>query len=87
MPSCMLDRAQLENRAILTQHNVSENLVVSHLDVANGDTEAENFLQLELDGGSDLVDLVGKIFGMRHRRREFSSYNMAIKQYDYWPRV
>jgi len=61
------------DKEVDAQHNVSENLVVSHLDVANGDTEAENLLQLELDGGSDLVDLVGKIFGVRHRRREFTS--------------
>ena len=51
--------------------------------MANGNAEAENFLQLELDSGSDFVDFVGKIFGMRHRRREFASYDIGIEQYDY----
>ena len=55
--------------------------------MANGNAEAENFLQLELDSGSDFVDFVGKVFGMRHRRREFASYDIGIDQYDYWPRI
>jgi hypothetical protein len=38
------------------QHGVGEDLVIGHVDVADGDTEAENLLKLELDGGADLDD-------------------------------
>lgn len=57
-----------------TEHDVGKNLVLSHLDVADSDTQAENLLELELDGRADLGQLVGKVFSMRYRGREFSSY-------------
>jgi len=47
------------------QHDVTDQLILSHLDVTDGDTHAENLLQLELDGRLDLSDLVGEIFGVR----------------------
>jgi hypothetical protein len=55
-----------------THHHVSENLVVVHLDVSNGDGQAEHFLQLELDGRTYLGELIAQVFGMRDRRREFT---------------
>ena len=39
------------------QDDVLEELVGSHLDVTEGDSEAEHLLQLELDGGADLLNL------------------------------
>jgi hypothetical protein len=63
---------------ILTQHDVAENLVVGHLDVADGDTEAQNLFELELDGGADLVDLVGKILSVGHGGGELSSWSRRI---------
>ena len=33
-----------------TEHDVGEDLVVGHLDEADSDAQAENLLQLELDG-------------------------------------
>ena len=47
-----------------TQHDVAENLVLSHVDVADGDTQAENLLQLELDGRANLDDLVVQVLGV-----------------------
>jgi hypothetical protein len=39
------------------QHSVLDNLILSHLDIANGNTQAENLLELELDGSLQLVHL------------------------------
>lgn len=39
------------------QHDVSNQLVFGHGNVANGDTQAEDLLQLELDGGTDFIGL------------------------------
>ena len=38
---------------IRTEHDVAQNLIVVHPDMANGDTETEDFLELELDGRTD----------------------------------
>ena len=46
------------------QHDVTNQLILGHLDVADGDTHAENLLQLELDGRLDLGDLVGEILSV-----------------------
>ena len=56
-----------------TQHDVGEHLVVGHLDVADGDTQAKNLLELELDGGAHLKDLARKVLSMRHRGGELAS--------------
>ena len=42
--------------------------------MSNSDTQTENFLELELDGGTNFGDLDGKIFAVGDGRREFSSY-------------
>ena len=54
------------------QYDVGEDLVVGHLDVADGDTQTENLLQLELDGGLDLVDLASKVVGVGDRSGELA---------------
>lgn len=61
-------------RWVRTQHDVSKDLVVVHLDVANGDTEAQDLLQLEFDGGADFGELVREVFSVRDGSRELSSY-------------
>jgi len=48
----------------LTKHDVAQNLIISHLDVADGDTQTKDFLQLELDRRTDLSELVGKVLGV-----------------------
>ena len=55
-----------------TQHDVREDLIVGHLDVANGDTQAENLLELELDRRADLGDLVLEVLGVRDGRGELA---------------
>ncbi len=46
------------------KHDVAEELLGLHLDVADGDTHAEDLLELELDGGLDLGDLGGEVVGV-----------------------
>ena len=65
-----------------TQHDVRENLILRHLDVTDSDTQAKDLLELELDGRADLSDLVGKVLGMGHGRRELASY-VIVSQYCY----
>lgn len=47
------------------QHDVTNQLLLLHADVSDSDTHAENLLQLELDGGLDLVDLASQVIGVR----------------------
>jgi hypothetical protein len=54
------------------EHDVLDNVVLLHVDVGDGDTETKNLLELELDGGSDLVDLSGKVLGVGDRGGEFT---------------
>lgn len=56
-----------------TQHDVGEDLVVGHLDVADGDTQAKNLLELELDRRADLGDLVRKVLSVGDGRGELAS--------------
>lgn len=43
------------------QRGVLADFLVLHVDVADAAAEAEDLLQLELDGGADFEDLVGKV--------------------------
>lgn len=45
-------------------HDVGEELILGHLDVADSDTQAEDLLELELDGGTDLVGLLADVVGV-----------------------
>lgn len=62
------------------QHDVTNKLLLAHLDVADGDTHAENLLELELDGALDLVDTSGKIIGVRNGGRELSGLGQTRTQ-------
>lgn len=56
------------------QHHVAEHLILSHLDVANSDTQAEDLLQLELDGRTDLSDLVAEVLSVGDGSGELSGW-------------
>ena len=56
------------------QHDVTDEVVLGHVDVADSDTHAENLLQLELDGGLDIGDLGAEILGVRDGGRELASW-------------
>lgn len=52
---------QKRNQVVDGQHDVRDQLILSHANVANGDTQAEDLLQLELDGRLDIGDLLLEI--------------------------
>jgi hypothetical protein len=54
------------------QHDVTDELLIGHVDVADGDTHAENLLELELDGGLDVGDLGGKVLVVGDGGRELA---------------
>ena len=54
------------------QHDVTDELLIGHVDVADGDTHAENLLELELDGGLDVGDLGGEVLVVGNRGGELT---------------
>jgi len=69
------------------QHNVTDEVVFGHVDVADSDTHAENLLQLELDGGLDVGDLGAEILGVRDGGRELASCVVCQFVLCYWRRT
>ena len=67
-PHCMIYVSDSER----TQHDVCKNLVLSHLDMADSDTQAEHLLELELDGRTDLSELVAQVLSVRDGGRELA---------------
>jgi len=53
---------QERDKVVDGQHDVRDQLVLSHVNVANRNTHTQDLLQLELDGGLDFVDLGAQIF-------------------------
>jgi len=45
-------------------HDVGQKLILRHVDVTDSDTQAENLLKLELDGGTDLISLLANVIGV-----------------------
>jgi hypothetical protein len=48
--------------------------------MANGNTQAENLLELELDRRANLGDFVGKVLRVGHRRGELASYSVSSQR-------
>lgn len=63
---------QQRDQVVDGQHDVSDQLLLGHANIADGDTHAENLLELELDGGLDLGDLVAKVVGVGDRGGELA---------------
>lgn len=68
------------NEVVDGQHDVSDELVVGHANVANGDTKAQNLLKLELDGGLDVGNLGGHVFRVGDGGREFTGLGKTRTQ-------
>jgi hypothetical protein len=64
---------QQGHEVVDSQHDVTDQLILSHADIADGDTHAENLLKLELDCGLDIGDLVGEILSVGDWGWEFAS--------------
>ena len=56
---------QQRDEVVDGQHDVGDQLIRGHADVADSDTHAQNLLQLELDGRLDLGDLAAEVVGVR----------------------
>ena len=63
---------QQRDEVVDGQHDVADQLILRHADVANGGAHAQHLLELELDGALDLGDLVGEIFVVGDWRRELA---------------
>lgn len=55
------------------QHGVLDNLILGHLDIANGNTQAEHLFKLELDCSLQLVHLFLQVISVRNGGGEFTS--------------
>jgi len=67
LPSLLQQRDEIVDG----KHDISDQLVLSHSNVSDGYTHAENLLQLELDGGLDFGELDAEVIGVRHGGWEF----------------
>ena len=60
------------------QVDVDEQLGFGHLDVADGDAEAESLLELELDGALDFVELLKNVFVGAEQRGELAGLGEGV---------
>ena len=68
LPSLLKKRYEEVNSKL----NVQDYVLLAHLHVTDGKVQAHNFLQLELDGALNLVDLVLDVLLGRHTRGELT---------------
>jgi len=71
---------QQRDEVIDGKHDVSNQLVLGHADIANSDSHAKNLLELELDGGLDISDLVLEVVGVGDGRWEFAGLGKTWTQ-------
>lgn len=64
---------QQRDKVVDSQHDVGDQLVFTHTNIANSDTQAEDLLQLEFDSRFDFGDLAVHILIVRDGGREFTS--------------
>jgi hypothetical protein len=63
---------QQGDEVVNSQHDVTDQLILSHADIADSDTHTENLLKLELDCGLDIGDLVGEVLSVGDWGWEFA---------------
>lgn len=68
MPVLLQERDQ----EVDAHHDVGDDLVFRHANVADSDRETEHLLQLEFDGGTDFVGLFRDVIRVRDGRGEFA---------------
>src|SRR5690606_295011 len=78
-PNVLPALLQKRDEVVDGQHDVGDQLLLGHLDVADGDTHAEHLLELELDGRLDLVQLAAKVLGVRDGRGELASCGTVLE--------
>lgn len=55
---------QQRDKEVDGHHDVGNKFVFGHLDVSDGNSKAENLLQLELDGSTDFINLLVQVVDM-----------------------
>lgn len=65
---------QQADQVIYGQHNVGNQLILSHAHITHSHAHTQHFLQLEFDGRLDFGNLVVEIFGVRDGSRKFARY-------------
>lgn len=63
-PNVLPALLQQRDEVIDSQHDVTNQMVLSHANVPNSNTETQNLLQLELDSALDIGDLLGEVLGV-----------------------
>jgi hypothetical protein len=71
---------QQRDEVVDGQHDVSDQLVLGHANVSDGNTETENLLELELDGALDVGDLGGEVLSVGDGGGELSSLGKTGSQ-------
>jgi hypothetical protein len=69
LPAFLQERHQVVD----SQHDVGDQLVLSHANIADSDTHTQDLLQLELDCRLDFVDLGAQVLVVGDRGGEFTS--------------
>ena len=64
---------QKRHQEVDGQMHILGELIRVHLDVSNGDRQAQHFLHLELDGGLDLINFSSHGLGVSQQTGEFTS--------------
>jgi len=76
LPSLLQQRDQVVDG----KHNVGNELILGHSNIAHSDTHAKHLLELKLDGGLDINGLVVEIFIVRNWCWELSSLGKTGSQ-------
>lgn len=63
---------QQRDEVVDGQHDISDELVLRHVHVADRHAHAQHLLQLELDGRLDFGDLAAEVFGVGDRGGELA---------------
>lgn len=69
---------QERDKVVDGQHDVRDQLILSHVDVSDSNTHTQDLLQLELDGRLDFVDLGAQIFIVGDWGGELASYKTPL---------
>lgn len=72
-PNVLPALLQQRDEIVDSQHDVTDQMILSHANVSNSNTETQHLLELELDGALDIGDLLREVLGMGNRSGELSS--------------
>ena len=56
-----------------TEHDIPQDLIICHLDMADRDAQTQHLFELEFDSGPDFRELVIQVLGSRDGGRELAS--------------